>query len=363
MTHTSHLKRLLVAAALLLAASPAWANQVLAMANEADTIVIGEGVMGAFNTDASTVEFNVRADSVLKGEAALGSSLKAVYPLLSTTTGPFLPEKDSPPSDSYGLWFFEGDVVSHIRLPRSWVAPRGVSVERLLLTAVIESYRSSVSDEDLIRRGETSWAKMRMSNSLRYAHRFGWQDAALEVVEELMDSASVEELEIALVVGIGMSHDPALVRFGAELESLRLDANRTARIFSTIENSYTPTQGTAVLESLIRQNQKAQVVGLDSALAGALRRVHGRAMLPLAALLLDSPDERAVRRAAGYFHHYTLMAREDGSISTDRRSGDVHPYASAETKAHNGHDTSTSAYAHAEFWRGWWADNQQSLTP
>ena len=121
MTHTSHLKKLLVAAALLLAASPAWANQVLAMANEADTIVIGEGVRAAVNADATTVEFNVRADSVLKGEAALGSSLKAVYPRLSSITGIFLPENDPPPSDSYGLWFFEGDVVSHIRLPKSWV--------------------------------------------------------------------------------------------------------------------------------------------------------------------------------------------------------------------------------------------------
>lgn len=361
MTCISRLRIPFITVALLLALSPLRANKILEMANEAETIVIGEGVVDDFQADAP-IEFNVRADTMLKGKAALGSSLKAVYPKpdnCCVATGQINFERLAPPSGSYGLWFFQGDINSYVRLPKSWVVPKGVSVEQLLLMAVVESYRQSISDADLIRRGEPAIAKRRMNNSLQYARRFGAEDIALKVVEELMESASGEEFDIALAVGIGMSHDPALVRFGADLESLRLDAG----ILSALENSYTPTQGTAPLENLIRANQKARVAGLDSALAGALRRVPHRAMLPLAALLLDSPDEMAVRRAAGYFHVYTVLAREDGSVSSDGTDSGLHPYRSAETQAHNGHDETLPASAHADFWRDWWADRQQPLTP
>jgi hypothetical protein len=156
-----------------------------------------------------------------------------------------------------------------------------------------------------------------------------------------------------------MSQDSALVRLGAELGSLRLDGD----ILSALENSYTPKHGTAQLESLIRQNQKAQVAGMDSALAGALRRVPGKTQLQLAALLLDSPDEKAVRRAAGFFYVYTVLAGKDGTVNTDGTGSGIHPYKNAETQAHNGHDESMLASAHADFWRGWWAENQQSLDP
>ena len=156
---------------------------------------------------------------------------KAVYPdNLHVTTGPRTVESDVPPSGSYGLWFFEGDIASYVRLPRSWVVSSGVSVEHLLLMAAVASFRHSNSDADLISRGEPAHAKTRLLNSLQYARRFGAEKTALGVVEELKDSASDDELEIALAAGIGMSHDPALVRFRAELESSRLDASRTARV-------------------------------------------------------------------------------------------------------------------------------------
>jgi len=355
----------LIAAALLLAVNPVRANQILDMASGTATIVIGEGVALAVQADAPIV-FNVRADTVLKGEAAVGSLRKAVYPPFNNshvTTGQMNSEREAPPSGSYGLWFFEGDIASYVRLPKSWLVPRGVGVEQLLLMAAVESYRHSFSDADLVSRGEPAIAKRRLLNSLQYAGRFGAEDTALRVVEELMASASDDELEIALDAGIGMSHDPALVRFGAELESARLDANVTARILFALENSYTPTQGIAPLEDLIRANQKLRMVGLDSALAGALRRVSGKTQLRLAALLLDSPDEMAVRRAAGFFYLYTVLAREDGSVSTDGTGSGIHPYKNAETETHNGHDETQPASAHADFWRGWWADRQTQPTP
>jgi hypothetical protein len=82
----------------------------------------------------------------------------------------------------------------------------------------------------------------------------------------------------------------------------------------------------------------------------------------LAALLLDSPDEQAVRRAAGSFYVYTVRAGKDGTVSTDGTDSGIHPFKNAQTQAHNGHDETLPASAHADFWRGWWADHQRALT-
>lgn len=353
MTLPAHLKNLFLAAGLLITVGTARANQILEMANEADTIVLGEGRAPAGADDAAVV-FTVQADLVLKGDAVAGSSFQAVYPQRAQVfQGQIYMEKLAPLSGSYGLWFFEGDNASYVRLPKSWPVPRGVSVEQLLLLAVVESYRAVASDAEFIHTVERSAAKIRLLNSLQYAGRFGGEAAALQIVEELMNSRSDEELEIALAAGIGLSHEPALVRFVAELKSTRLAADGTARIFATLANSYKPKQGSALIEHLIRDNQQAPVAGLDRALAGTIFQVQRKDTLPLAFLLLDSSDSQAVQQAVRYFHLYTVLALQDGSITTDG-SGGNYPFSNERTRAHNGNDVNRLA-VDADFWREWWA--------
>ena len=181
----------------------------------------------------------------------------------------------------------------------------------------------------------------------------------MKVVDSLLDSPSPEERNIGTLIGVGMSHDPAMARLEGSLEWVRLDQRTMRHILHALANHYNPNshEGVARVESLLLQNRKTQVAGIDLAIGKSLRKINDRQMLPLAALLLDSADTEAVRRGAHQFYVYSVLARKDASISKDGKGGS-HPFHNEETKAHTGLNKAMSAAENAEFWREWWTDNQ-----
>ncbi len=246
-----------------------------------------------------------------------------------------------------------------IKLPKSWVPRAGASVERLLLDATVESYRYSF-DETFAHTVTPEAARRRLIGSLQHAGRFdSSQEAAFAVLEDLLQSPSVEESDIGLIAGVRMSYDPALADLEANLDSIRLRQRTIGSILFEMETQYNPSspEGMARVKSLILLNRRVQVPGLDIALAKSLRRIgsdegnsDARESLPLAALLLESSDPEAVRRAAHQFYVHAMVSSEDGyggkSISHEG------------IKSHNGLSKKLSAQEQAEFWRNWWADTQ-----
>ena len=160
------------------------------------------------------------------------------------------------------------------------------------------------------------------------------------------------------LIGVGMTHDPALARLETDLESVRLNPRIMGRILSTLESGYAPRDAVALarLDRLVRKARKEQEPGLELALAQAVRKAvrefKSREMLPLARKLLDSQDPEAVRVASNAFYVYRVLA--------DKGSG--HPLFDEQTQSHIGMDRSISAAENAEFWREWWDEKQADIT-
>ncbi len=365
---------------LLLAAAgtPAQATQILDLANQADAIVLGEAI-DVSQAAPYTAAYKVRADFVLKGSVPVGSIVGATLADIDkgmvSDGSVYIP---SPLEEMYGLWFLKREDRGYVsvpragrifgiqwalvRLPKFWTPQSGAALERLLFSAVLESRRHSLSSDELIRRGEDRFGENLAVNSLRYADRFGFRDLALEFVDELLRSPSNEERNLGTLIGVGMAHDPALDRLETELEAVRLNPRTMQSVIAALESGYAPrgAQGLARIDRLIRKAQRAQVPGLELALAKVVRKINAREMLPPARKLLDSRDPEAVRIASNAFYVYSVLAGEDGRIPRNGKSG-RRPFANERTKIHNGLKESMSAAENAEFWKQWWEENQADI--
>ena len=356
------------------------ATPISVLGEQADLILVGEATAMS-STEINVVEFEVRADFVLKGDIPAGSSVETTLRGLNkgmVTDGHMV--VPSPLPQMYGFWFlkqagdgsysciprYAGTYYTEgalIRLPKSWVPPIGIDdLDRVLLSGVEESYRHSDSDESLVGAGEPVFSERLLTNSLQWASRNGSRDLALEVVADLMNSSSARDRSIGIITGIELSYDPAISRLVSDLESIRLDEKTMGRILFAMGTQYDSNspQALASLESLIRENQRAAVEGLDMAIARSLRKINGKEMLPLAALLLDSGDPEAVWQAAHTFYMYSVLALRDGSISKDGTGGPK-PFRTEETLAHSGRNREMSATENAEFWRKWWDEKQADI--
>ena len=381
MKFTSFLSKLFLVAALLTAGHyrVEAATPISFLGEQADLILVGEATAMS-STEINVVDFEVRADFVLKGDIPAGSSVETTLRGLNegmVTDGHIV--VPSPLPQMYGFWFLkqagdgsyssipryagtyytEGAV---IRLPKSWVPLIGIDLDRVLLSGVKESYRHSDSDESLVRAGEPVFSERLLTNSLQWASRNGSRDLALEVVADLMNSSSARDRSIGIITGIELSYDPAMSRLVSDLESIRLDEKTMGRILFAMGTQYDPNspQALASLASLIPENQRAAVEGLDMAIARSLHKINGKEMLPLAALLLDSGDPEAVRQAAHTFYMYSVLALRDSSISKDGTGGPK-PFRTEETLAHSGRNKKMSAAENAEFWREWWDEKQADI--
>ena len=335
------------------------ANQILDLASQTDVIVLGEA-SAAPSAKANTVEFWIRSDSVVKGAVHTGSSVKAVFAELKggVFSGLVMPVRP-PSAGTYGLWFLKSlDSGSYsaipregregltsytrravVKLPKYWLPPVGASVEQLLLEAALEAYRHDNSNENLL------------IQSLQYSVRFGdHRSLSLGVVDKLLDSSTPAESDLGILIGVRMSYDRAAARLERELGRIWRDQRMMGHLIAALTNHFDPSsrEGAARVEKLIRQNRKTQIAGIDLALAKSLRKANNKEMLSLAALLLDSSDSEAVRRASHQFYVYAMTTVKDSFFNEGFRS-------------HNGLNEATSATENAEFWREWWADNQADL--
>ncbi len=365
----------LLAGALLLALQPhANGAGILEMLNGADVIVLGEATAAPSPREGVTA-LSVIGDTVLKGSVAVGSPMEVVFPEWKggVTSGPAPAVPPRP--GTYGLWFLKlkggteygaipadgKDDFTHYHEPvgfsisRSWVPPASASVETVLLRAALSRYRADLADaaySDRRRVPGESW----LVESVQYAHLYGARDAALKIVDEMMGSSTAAEQDLGVVVGIRMSHDPAVEWLASNLESIRSDQKLRTDILAALELHYNPQtrNGLARIGNLIRQNQSSQISGLDLALAKSLRKVTGprglpeTAVLPIAALLLDSPDPKVSREASHQFYKYA-MTRIRGSFSNEG------------FRSHSGLNEKVSAAENADFWRAWWSENRGNL--
>ena len=362
----------------------AQANQMLDLANQADVIVLGDAV-SVSQAAPYTAAYKVRADFVLKGSepvgSILGTTLSDIGKGLVSDGSLYIP---SPLGEMHGLWFLKREGQGYVnvpremrvfdidgafvRLPKFWTPQTGVALERLLFTAALESRRHSLSSDELIRLGEDRFGEKLAINSLLYAERFGFRDLALEFVDELLASPSNEERNLGTLIGVGMTHDPALARLETDLESVRLNPRMMGHIMSILRTHYTPSKDAQALPRLgrlIRKAQKAQIPDLEFALAQVVRKVvqkvKSREMLPLARMLLDSQDPEAVRVASSAFYMYCALTGEDGGISKNSKRGPNHPFPNEQIRSHIGMDRSVSADENAWFWRAWWEEKQAAI--
>ena len=365
---------------LAFAGTRAQANQILDLAQQADVIVVGDAI-SVSQAGPYTAAYKVRADFVLKGSQPVGSVISTT---LSDIGKGMVSDDDSvdissPLEEMHGLWFLkqegqgyvsvprEGRVFgvegAFVRLPKFWTPQTGGALERQLFSAALESYRHSLSSDELIRRGEDIFGERLAINSLCYADRFGFQDLALEFVDGLLASPSNEERNLGTLIGVGMAYDPALARLETDLESVRLNPRIMGRVISTLENAYAPRGALALarLGRLVRKAQKEQIPGLELALAKAVRRINSIEMLPLARKLLDSQDPEAVRVASNAFYVYSVLAGEDGKIPRNSEQSGEHPFANEQARSHSGMEGSVPAAESGEYWREWWDETQADI--
>ncbi len=338
---------------------------VLHLAEQADLVLLGEAVGMELSTGGG-VELDIRPRLALKGEAPVSVFTAALPPSALMAQHPERTASIEEGEEGwYGLWLLKhaaagGYVVlplvpwdyaerdALVTLPRSWTPPPGVNLERRILLALQESYTAQG-------RRKPQMAEALLTMSLQAADR----DAALEVVESLMESSQAEERITGIAAGIRLGSAAALRRLASDLGSLQLQ-NDFSRIVFTLHNVYKPNgpEAIAVLRRLIERRSGAP--GLDSAIGHALWRVLDRELLPLAALLLDSPDPEAKRAAGWLFHTFTALAGPDGRIKRPSSSG-PHPFWNEDTRWFAGKRKEVSADEQAAFWTQWWAEHREQL--
>ena len=372
------IKKFLLPLVGLILTAPVQAAGILELADEADLIVLGKTVEVP-NNSAKTVKLSVAPEIVLKGDAG-ASPIQLVFLKPDPTRlirgfGPSFP----PQPGTRAFWFLKrlegGEYTAipragqteiltlyHKRsgspVPNYWVPPVGLSPAELLLESTVEFYRSNYDGPEPGGTKGENW----LTESLAYAHLYGAREEALKIVDRLLDSQSSNERALGLLIGVRMSYGPALDRLTSELD--QVDERVSAEIVRSLQYhlDIDPVRGPALIESLILFNRQARIPYLDTALAGTLNKLPlGEVRLPLAALLLDSPEEDAVRRAASKLYGYTRLAGEDGKVSASGSKGRSRPFDDERTRAYAGHDKDVPAAAHAEFWKQWWIDNQAAV--
>jgi len=453
----------LVASLLLTGQYPARAATGISyLGEQADLILVGDGIAAPSTTDDGAVVFRIRWDSILKGEIPNSPFVEAK--LEAPQMGDLLGGRDAWNAELktefpevHGLWFLkhvDGAVYTVVRrtgrsygrrdalieLPKSWVSPSGADLDRTLLSAARESYRfsnpetSSASSEHLLLRSleyvspsgsrEAAWevitvlmysgspeerdlgttAAMSLSyrdpdtarlifelESLQTDERMilaaatrdaASRDAALAVVDRLMNSAVSGDRTIGVALGLQLSDDRALERLSSELDSLGQDRNfgrinfnlrflyrRPPRPFEhELWIAHHPTEPDPLVTLVSLIERRSRPPGLDAAIAGTLYRIMKRhdislirpdlrvdkKVLPAAALLLESPDPRAKQEVNRLFHTYGAF--------THSGAGNQQPSVwMEERRRFSGTDEAASADDRAAFWLQWWSENREKL--
>ncbi len=338
---------------------------VLHLAEQADLVLLGEAVAMELSAGGG-VELDIRPRFTLKGEAPASVFTAALPPSgLMAQHAERTASIEDGEEGWYGLWFLKqaaggGYVIlpavssdyiereSLVTVPRSWTPPPGANLERRILLVLQESYTAQ-------RRPKPPMAEALLTMSLQAADR----DAALQVVESLMESSQAEERITGIDAGIRLGSAAALRRLASNLDSLQLEKD-FSRIVFTLHNVYKPNgpEEIAVLQDLIERRSGAP--GLDAAIGHALWRVLNRELLPLAALLLDSPDPEAQRAAGWLFHTFTALAGPAGRIKRPSSSG-PHPFWNEDTRWFAGKSKRVAADEQAAFWTQWWAEHREQL--
>lgn len=336
---------------------------ILELLENADVVVLGEATETPSPKEGVTT-LSVSSDIVLKGSTSVGLPIEVEVPewkgRVMSGPAPAVP----PRPGAYGLWFVKVEVTDDLTryhkpvafsVSRSWVPPASVSSQTVLLRAVLSRYRTDLADPAYNNRRKVpgeSW----LVESVQYAHLYGAHDAAVEIVDEMMRSSTAAEQHLGIVLGIRMSHDPAMEWLESNLESILSNQKLRTDILTALELHHDPQaqNGLGRIRNLIRQNQNSQISGLDLALAKSLWKITGprglpeTTVLPLAALLLDSPDPKASRQASHHFYR-CAMTRIKGSFLND------------DFRAHSGLNEDVSAAENAAFWRRWWSENEGIL--
>ncbi len=372
------LKKFLLPFAGVILTVPIHAAGILELADEADLILLGKTAM--IQTDSvETVKISVAPEIVLKGNAG-ASPVQLVFLKPEATGvikgfGPSFP----PQPNTRAFWFLRrlpsgeytaipraGETETLTRyhkrsgspVPDYWAPPVGMSAVELLLESTVEFYRSNYDGPEPGGTKGENW----LSESLTYAHLYGAREEALKIVDRLLDAGPSNERALGLLIGVRLSYDPALDRLTSELK--HVEPRISAEIARALQYDLDvdPDRGPALIETLILFNRQARIPYFDTALAGTLDKLPpDAARLPLAALLLDSPEEDAVRRAAQKFSSYTRLAGEDGRVSASGSKGRARPFDNERTRRHLGHNKEIPASTHAEFWKQWWIDNQAAV--
>lgn len=143
---------------------------------------------------------------------------------------------------------------------------------------------------------------------------------------------------------------------GLELSVLRSNP-RFGLILGAIGMYPKDTSWIPLLQRLARLHTDGP--GVDLAVAGALRKIGTKAVLPAMADLLDSKDPAAKLAAASFFGVFTLLADAQGEI---RDSAPIGPYATEQTRAFTPKaGTSIAASDYARWWKIWWSANHDRL--
>ena len=340
------------------------ATPVSHLAEQADLVVLGEAVSMQLSKGGG-VEFGLQSSFTLKGEAP-GAVFMATLPP-SDLMAQHQERTVTRVNGWYGLWFLKqtdgsGYVVlpphasdyiereAFVAVPNSWVPPTRVDLERQLLRALQESYVAQA-------RPKSAMAEALLIVSLEAADD---RDAALDVVEKLMESSWTEDRVIGIALGIRLGSNAALNRLASELDSLQLE-QRFNRITFALHAVYTPNgpDSIAVLQRLIERRSSAP--GLDVAIGHSLQRVLDREILPTVALLLESPDPEAKRTAGWLFHSFTALAGADGRVNRSGSSDGRHPFWNEATRWFSGKRKEISSDEQAAFWIQWWSENRAKL--
>ena len=245
-----------------------------------------------------------------------------------------------------GTYVRDADIYIPVPVSGDSVQPvDGKTINQQLLAYAVQAYIATT--------GPGGLAENLLSPSLLSASP---QDA-VEAVEPLLRSASVDHRVFGLSVAIRVGSDSAISSLVSDVAQLR-ESKKFPLIVSAIKGC--PPHGeasVAVLKQLIGLNS-----GLEGAAAAALAKVQSRSVMPVMISLLDSPEEEAVLRAATFCGFYALFADTKGNLNLAQNGSLTGPWSNTETKAHTPSSRSplTSAQ-YAQFWKAWWSQNRQAL--
>lgn len=343
------------------------------LTREADAIVVADLSQAVAGTAAlaipGTATLDLRIIRVLKGVEPAGAVVQATWLRPPAVTGTALPSG----ATKQGIVFLKRS--ANQLSPISFTSPstrlEDVYIPAVSPVAADYLYQPQTSPfEKVLNELANAVDSMPENPLLQFVHHGSLEKHSSPAMLKLYTSLSQDNAPSRKVLGLAgllRRGDPgALKQLELQWTDLMASPNRGLLEFG-IEASYRNPDpaGVAVIGRLA--NNAALRLSLRKALAGALASIHSRESVPFLVQLLDSPDLELQSWGVGGLAFFANHGpgKPGAPMSAQTSGKEDAPFRTKDTLAHfaMGGAFEKNRDNYVQFWKAWWAEHRQKLSP